>query len=83
MLRDGLYYGLAFYGNDLYASRGAQDRITRFTLTGEGKLVSAGSDLSVPKPTGQKISNHPAGLAFGVVSRMPFAPPSSGWPPVC
>lgn len=70
-LRDGLYYGLAFveappgFGNGtvLYASRGAQDRVSRYELMGDGRLVPLGEDLVVPKWGAGKIPNHPAGLA--------------------
>ncbi|MCO5296638.1 MAG: hypothetical protein M9921_07260 [Fimbriimonadaceae bacterium] len=78
-LRDGLYYGLAFVAEldvrwegdylaesstpVLYASRGAQDRISRFVLSKNGKLSPDGPDLTVPRWGEGKIPNHPAGLA--------------------
>ena len=84
VLRDGLYYGLAFAREDpewymgngryerglgggsiLYASRGAQDRISRYELAARGRLVpSRVQDLVVPKWGSSKIPNHPAGLAL-------------------
>jgi YVTN family beta-propeller protein len=61
--KTGLYYGLAF-GSDgtLYASRGAEDKISSFTLSADGKLT-AGAVLDDKAPTGSAIPHHVAGVA--------------------
>ena len=63
--QDGLYYGLAFHptSGQLYVSRGAQDRISRFDLSAEGKLTALG-DIETPAPKERRLPYHIAGLAF-------------------
>lgn len=65
VLRDGLYYGLAFRPGtgQLYVSRGAQDLISRFDLSTEGKLTPV-SDIATPAPKERDIPYNIAGLAF-------------------
>jgi YVTN family beta-propeller protein len=68
-----MYYGLVF-GSDgtLFVSRGGQDRVTRYTLSDDGKLTSAGEDLKVPG----KDSDGPnfiAGLASSQDGKQLFA----------
>lgn len=76
-LRDGLYYGLAFSREGgrtfLYASRGAQDLISRYELDAQGALRPSGNDLVVPRWSTGKIPNHPAGLALSANGRILFA----------
>lgn len=59
----GLYYGLAF-GSDgtLFASRGAEDKISTFKLSSAGKL-EAGPVLDNKAPEGSTIPHHVAGVA--------------------
>jgi DNA-binding beta-propeller fold protein YncE len=72
--KSSLYYGLAFSpaasagSTTLYASRGPQDKISVFTVDGDGKLADAGRELSDPSglPAAAKAAqpNFIAGLAL-------------------
>lgn len=67
--KEGLYYGLAWGpaaegGTTLYASRGAEDRISILILDADGKLRNTGKFLDNPSPVpGFRFPNHVAGLA--------------------
>ena len=50
--KPGLYYGLAFAGNTLYAARGSDDVVSTYTLSAEGVLTKAEASLKVPKAAG-------------------------------
>lgn len=69
-LKEGLYYGLAFgparagAPAPLYVSRGAEDRISVFELSAEGKLTDTGRFLNNPSPGKTAKPHHIAGLAL-------------------
>jgi YVTN family beta-propeller protein len=59
----GLYYGIAFGADGtLYASRGAEDKVSTFTLSAAGKLT-AGLVLDDKAPEGSALPHHVAGVA--------------------
>ena len=60
--REGLYYGLTFHGNRLYASRGAEDRVAVYTLDSDGRLAPEGRVLA--DPSGSASPRNFAGLAL-------------------
>lgn len=62
---EGLYYGLAVHPKtgDLYASRGAEDRVTAYSVSEDGTLKeSRNIERKAPKARG--LEYHFAGLAF-------------------
>jgi len=69
--KQGLYYGLAFGPEErqagkpatLYVSRGAEDRVSVFTLDADGKLADTGRALDNPSPGKAAKPHHIAGLA--------------------
>ena len=67
--KEGLYYGLAFAPPKtgeaamLYVSRGAEDRISLFTLDAAGKLADTGRFLDNPSKDRLAKPHHVAGLA--------------------
>jgi YVTN family beta-propeller protein len=76
--KEGLYYGLAFGGSggaiesvvrpenvlhDLYVSRGAEDKVAVYTVSGDGKLTDTGRRLD--NPGANKVQNIVAGVAAG------------------
>lgn len=69
-LKQGLYYGLAFgspadSGTPLYVSRGAEDRVSVFSLDAEGRLRDTGRSLDNPSGVaGFKSPHIIAGLAL-------------------
>ena len=64
--KEGLYYGLAFRPGtqDVYFSRGAQDIISKATLSADGKLSPAEDVIQYPKEAGKLLPFHPAGIGF-------------------
>ena len=50
--KPGLYYGLTFAGNTLYAARGSDDVVSTYTLSADGVLTKAEASLRVPKAAG-------------------------------
>jgi YVTN family beta-propeller protein len=65
--KEGLYYGLAWHPGAapprLYASRGAEDRVTSFDLR-DGTLSPSGPAMTDPSPVpGFRLPRHMAGLA--------------------
>jgi YVTN family beta-propeller protein len=50
--KPGLYFGLAFVGNTLYAARGSDDVVSTLQLSPEGTLSEMESVLQVPKAAG-------------------------------
>jgi YVTN family beta-propeller protein len=63
----GLYYGLAFNPSyhKLYVSEGAEDAISIFDLSDEGKLTQQERRIKLTAPKERKFPYHFAGLAFG------------------
>ncbi|HXH62169.1 MAG TPA: alkaline phosphatase family protein [Fimbriimonadaceae bacterium] len=60
----GLYYGLAFGpGGTLYASRGAEDKVSSYGLSTDGKLTPT-AEYHDPAPSGSKIPHNVAGVAL-------------------
>jgi DNA-binding beta-propeller fold protein YncE len=62
---EGLYYGLAFRPGTrmLYASRGAEDKISIFRLGIRGELAPMG-EIALPAAPGSYVPHNPAGIAF-------------------
>lgn len=74
---EGLYYGLAFgkptdQGTPLYASRGAEDRVSVLSLAADGRLADTGRSLDNPSGVPRFTEpHHIAGLALdGAGSRL-------------
>lgn len=63
--KDGLYYGLALHPKtgEVFASRGAQDKVTAYSISADGKLTETRS-IENKAPASRKIPYHFAGLAF-------------------
>lgn len=74
--KEALYFGIAFHKGEkdsiLYASRGAQDRISVFSLNGDGKL-SLIKHIENPAPKESPLPNHIAGLALNSDGSLLFA----------
>lgn len=65
-LRDGLYYGLTVdpKSGTIYASRGAQDMVSRFSVDSAGKINELPPPLLNPPMAGRTLPHHAAGLAL-------------------
>jgi YVTN family beta-propeller protein len=77
--KEALYYGLAFgfarNGSLLvYASRGAEDRVSIFSLSPDGKLHDTGRFVNNPSTTaGGKVPNFVAGVALNRDGTLTYA----------
>lgn len=62
---DGLYYGIAIHPKtgEVYVSRGAQDKITTYSLT-NGQLAETGTPIASKAPKERGLPYHFAGLSF-------------------
>ena len=73
---EALYYGLAFARQGgrtlLFASRGAEDLVSVFELTPDGKLEPKG-ELHDPAPKGSPLPHHVAGLATNADGTLLYA----------
>jgi YVTN family beta-propeller protein len=77
-VREGLYFGLAFRRADdgsalLYASRGAEQRVTVYRLGSDGKLTETASLSNPGKVAGKGTDNITAGVALSPDGRRVYA----------
>ncbi|MBB6050227.1 bifunctional YncE family protein/alkaline phosphatase family protein [Armatimonas rosea] len=54
--KPGLYYGLAFAGNTLYAARGSDDVVSTYTLSDDGQLSKGALAFEAPNAAGVAVS---------------------------
>jgi YVTN family beta-propeller protein len=59
--KESLYWGLDFKGNDLYVSRGPEDKVSVYNLSNSGTLTFV-KDIANPAPKGNPIPNFVSGL---------------------
>lgn len=87
--KEGIYYGLAFAGSSgeiqsvilpdnvhhtLYVSRGAEDKVAIYTVSGAGKIVDTGRRLDNPGSIGGKgVANIVAGVATSRGAKLIYA----------
>jgi len=87
--KEGLYYGMAFAGSGgaiqsvirpenvehtLYVSRGAEDKVAVYTVTGDGRIMDTGRRLSDPGLTAPaRVANNVAGVAVSRSAKLVYA----------